>query len=161
MMPQDSLYDTDILAWSTTQADLLRRLAAGERVNDVDWANVIEEIESVGKSELRSVTSLLRMALLHALKLLAWPEHRDAPHWRNEIVTFLGDARDRYEPGMRQHIELATVYRRALRELHQLDMEQPPAPLPDRLDLPVETLMDEAFGAPQLLAHLRAGPRAG
>jgi hypothetical protein len=29
-----NLYDTDILLWSEQQADLLRRLAAGERVND-------------------------------------------------------------------------------------------------------------------------------
>jgi hypothetical protein len=29
------LYDTDILVWSEQQAALLRRAAAGERVNDV------------------------------------------------------------------------------------------------------------------------------
>src|SRR5690349_20889851 len=87
MMPQDSLYDTDILTWSTTQAERLRRVAAGERVNDVDWTNVIEEIESVGKSQSRSVLSHLRMTLLHALKLTAWPDHRDAPHWQIELVT--------------------------------------------------------------------------
>ena len=38
----------DILAWSKRQADLLRRVAAGERVNDqVDWGNVAEEIEDI------------------------------------------------------------------------------------------------------------------
>ena len=38
-----SEYDTDILIWSERQAALLRRVAAGERVNDqVDWENVIE-----------------------------------------------------------------------------------------------------------------------
>ena len=35
----DGLYDRDALAWAEQQAELLRRLAAGERVNDaVDWA---------------------------------------------------------------------------------------------------------------------------
>ncbi len=34
----DGLYDSDTLIWSETQADLLRRLAAGERVDaDIDW----------------------------------------------------------------------------------------------------------------------------
>jgi hypothetical protein len=48
-MRMSELYETDILAWSRHQSDVLRRLAAGERVNDqVDWPNVIEEIESVG-----------------------------------------------------------------------------------------------------------------
>ena len=49
-------YDADVLLWSERQADLLRRLAAGERVNDqVDWENVIEEVESVGSEQLHSV----------------------------------------------------------------------------------------------------------
>jgi hypothetical protein len=39
------LYDDDILWWSEQQAELLRRLAAGERVNDQDF---IEEVEAVG-----------------------------------------------------------------------------------------------------------------
>ncbi len=49
----NDLYEEDILTWSERQAELLRRLAAGERVNDqVDWQNVVEEVESVGRSEL-------------------------------------------------------------------------------------------------------------
>ena len=45
----DGLYDCDALTWSDQQAELLRRLAAGERVNDqLDWPNIIEEIEGVG-----------------------------------------------------------------------------------------------------------------
>jgi hypothetical protein len=59
-----SEYDTDILTWSEHQAELLRRLAAGERVNnEVDWENVIEEIESVGKEQLHAVESRLVQAL--------------------------------------------------------------------------------------------------
>ena len=57
------LYDTDILTWSARQADLLRRVAAGERVNDqVDWTNVIEEVESVGQSQVDAVESLWTQA---------------------------------------------------------------------------------------------------
>lgn len=48
-MPDD-LYERDILIWSEQQADLLRRVARGERVNGVDWAHVAEEIEDVGLS---------------------------------------------------------------------------------------------------------------
>jgi len=45
------LYGDDILLWSKQQAELLRRMAAGERVDDqVDWPNVIEKIESVGRA---------------------------------------------------------------------------------------------------------------
>src|SRR3712207_2252373 len=63
-----SLYDADILLWSEQQADLLRRLSRGERVNDaVDWANLIEEVGDVGRSEFNSVVGLLRVGLTHLL----------------------------------------------------------------------------------------------
>ncbi len=61
-MPDD-LYWDDILAWSERQAELLKRVAAGERLNDVDWPNIIEEIESVGRSELRTCASTLGKAM--------------------------------------------------------------------------------------------------
>ena len=56
------LYEGDILLWSQHQADLLRRRAAGELVNEteLDWPNIAEEIEAVGRTELRSCRSLLR-----------------------------------------------------------------------------------------------------
>jgi len=53
-MPDD-LYDRDIVAWATMQSDRLRRVAGGERVNDLDWDNVIEEIESLGRSQVQAV----------------------------------------------------------------------------------------------------------
>ena len=53
------LYDDDILLWSERQAELLRRVAGGEPVNErPDWANIIEEVESVGREQLHAVESL-------------------------------------------------------------------------------------------------------
>jgi Domain of unknown function DUF29 len=54
------LYDTDdILLWSERQRDLLKRVAAGEPVNEApDWPNIIEEIESVETRQLHQVESL-------------------------------------------------------------------------------------------------------
>jgi uncharacterized protein DUF29 len=69
-MPDD-LYHSDILGWSKAQAERLRRLQHGERVNDLDWEHVIEEIEDVGGSQLSAVKSHLGLAMLHALKALA------------------------------------------------------------------------------------------
>ena len=89
----EDLYETDILAWSSAQADRLRRVAAGERVNDVDWAHVIEEIEDVGEAEVRVVRSALRQAMVHAMKAAAWPENDAARHWRHEAIEFLSQAR--------------------------------------------------------------------
>ncbi len=45
----DGLYERDFLLWSEAQADLLRRLAAGELVNAaVDWPNLIDEVWDLG-----------------------------------------------------------------------------------------------------------------
>lgn len=153
-MPDD-LYHRDILAWSRAQAERLRRVAAGERVNDVDWANVIEEIESVGRSEVQAVESFLLQALLQAMKVAAWPDHMAVRKWRNEIGTFLLGARRRFAPSMAQQLDIAATHRDARRLVLDLDMRRPPAPLPETTDLTIPEIMDESFGAGALIARLR------
>jgi hypothetical protein len=113
---QDDLYDHDVLAWSEHQADLLRRVARGERVNDIDWLHVAEEIEDVGLSQLNAVQSLLQQILVHLLKLRGWPDLGADQHWRAEIVAFQSDAERRFAPSMRQRIDLAKIYDRAVRQ---------------------------------------------
>jgi hypothetical protein len=111
----DGLYERDVLAWSQHQADLLRRLARGERVNDVDWTNIAEEIEDVGLSELHSVESFLTLIVVHLLKLNAWPDSEACGHWREEVVTFQTNARRRFAPSMAQRIDVDELYRDAIK----------------------------------------------
>jgi len=127
------LYDADIVVWSEEQATLLRRLAAGERLNDAqpDWPNIIEEIESVGSEQVRAVESLLFQALVHDLKAEAWPAAPDVAHWRAEARSFRAQASLRFTPSMRQRIDVAGLYGKALRVLPETIGGQPPAPLPD------------------------------
>jgi hypothetical protein len=115
-MPDD-LYDRDALAWSERQAALLRRVARGERVNDVDWDHVVEEIEDVGLSQLNAVHSYLRQMLAHLLKLSGWPESDACDHWRNEVATFQVEAIAHYAPSMRQRIDLLRTYELAQRQV--------------------------------------------
>ena len=147
------LYDDDILEWSERQARLLRDVAEGRRGNEApDWANVIEEIESVGRSQLSAVQSLLVQALLHDLKCMAWPLSRDVPHWQAEARGFRDEAAEAYAPSMRQHIDVAELYRRALRRLPESLAEtpsvcgwdgQPPLPVPGVCPV----TLDELLGA--------------
>ena len=100
------LYDTDILEWSGRQAELLRRVAAGEPVNEApDWPNIIEEIESVGSEQRHAVESLLLRALVHMLKAQAWPLSPEVPHWQAEARLFRAQARRRFVPSMRDRID--------------------------------------------------------
>lgn len=141
----DTLYNTDILVWSDLQAALLRRLAAGERVNDqLDWKNLIDEVESVGREQLHAVDSLLFQALLHMLKAQGWPQSRDAENWRADARGFRSQAANRFAPSMRQRLDLARIYRQALRALPQTMDGLPPQPLPDACPASLDELLGDS-----------------
>jgi hypothetical protein len=95
------LYDTDIVLWSEHQGGLLRRRAAGELVNEaeLDWPNIAEEIESLGKTQARELASRIAAVILHLMKLQASPASDPRAGWRDtvqeqrdEIERLLSDA---------------------------------------------------------------------
>ncbi len=138
------IYDSDILTWSEEQAALLRRLAAGERINDadLDWANIAEEIESVGRSELRACESLLVQALAHMMKADAWPDAKQpVARWRLDAEMFRSEARRAFSPSMRQRIDIDALYRRALRWLPPAIDGQAPLPLPANCPVTLDDLL--------------------
>jgi len=151
----DSLYEHDILAWSAHQAALLRRISLGERVNDVDWAHVAEEIEDVGVSQLNAVRSFLRQMLVHLLKLQGWPDSASANHWRQEVMAFQADAEQRFAPSMRQLINLDALYGKALRQIRVAEIDGvPPRAWPETCPVGLDALLNddvvalqERFGA--------------
>ena len=155
----DGLYERDALAWAEQQADLLRRLAAGERLNAlVDWPNVIEEVEDVGRSELRACESLLRQAMVHLLKLHAWPSNPAAAHWRGEVAGFLADARRAFTPSMRQRIDLAGLYADALYQAQAgADDAAPVRKLPEACPFVLDELLAGRPDVVKLIAGLDGG----
>jgi len=141
----DGLYDADVLEWSEHQARLLRQHAAGKPGNEApDWTNIIEEIESVGRSQLNAVRSLLRQALIHDLKCRAWPLVLYVPHWRAEALRFRADAADAFSPSMRQHVDVAQLYKSAVRLLPESIDGQPPLPVPDICPATLDELLSGA-----------------
>src|SRR6266851_3426146 len=59
------LYEHDYYAWVGEQVRALR----GRRLEDIDFENVAEEIEDLGKSEKWSIESHLETLIEHLLKL--------------------------------------------------------------------------------------------
>lgn len=156
-MPDD-LYEQDILIWSEQQADLLRRVARGERVNGVDWAHVVEEIEDVGLSELNAVRSYLRLMLVHLLKLHGWQDSISVPHWRTEVVSFQKDALQRFAPSMRQKIDLARIYADALEQLDGADYDGvKPFVLPTTCPVTLDQLLYDKRAVLEAAFHAAAG----
>jgi len=81
------LYDTDIVLWSERQGGLLRRRAAGELVNEaeLDWSNIAEEIESLGRNQARELASRIAAVILHLMKLQASPAGDPRAGWRDTV----------------------------------------------------------------------------
>jgi len=79
-------YDSDIVAWSGHQARLMRRIAAAKGVNDqIDWPNIIDEVETVGRSKRSALRSLIGTVLEHLMKLHASPARDPRDGWKDTI----------------------------------------------------------------------------
>jgi len=75
-----SLYDRDFYLWIQTTAQQLKE----GQFNEIDIPNLIEEIESMGRSEKRELKSRLIVLLMHLLKWQYQPEKR-SENWRITI----------------------------------------------------------------------------
>jgi hypothetical protein len=67
-----SLYETDFYAWTQEQARLLRQ----QQWHYIDLANLIEEIESLGKQQRQELRNRLSVLLGHLLKWHLQPQQR-------------------------------------------------------------------------------------
>ena len=76
-------YDRDFYGWTQEQAALLRT----GQLAELDTEHLIEEIESMGRSERRQMTHRLELLLMHLLKWHYQPEHReiDGKSWLRTI----------------------------------------------------------------------------
>ncbi len=123
-MADRTLYDEDILAWADQQAAALRDLGARRDLpNQLDLANVIEEIEDVGRSELNAVASYVRLMLSHAVKAWADPRSRAMRHWAAEVGNWQGELLQHVTPSMRAKVNIGPLWQRALRQA-ELDLDE-------------------------------------
>lgn len=76
-----ALYDTDFVEWTQVMAERL-----GQRDSAaLDWDNIAEEIESLGRRDRLAVRSRLRVIILHLLKWQLQTEHRSGS-WEGSII---------------------------------------------------------------------------
>ena len=73
-------YERDFYQWTQTQAASLRQ----GKLTEVDLKNIAEEIESMGRSDRRAISSYLRNVILHLLKYGYQPGRRSRS-WENSI----------------------------------------------------------------------------
>ncbi len=139
------LYETDFYAWTRDQGAKLRAWPEHLRPNGIDIANIAEEIEGLGRSDLREIESRLSHLLVHLLKLAVSPAERPRRAWRIEVM----EARRRLSRLLRDSPSLAArlpgiaveewpvARERALAELERdgvTEADIPAAPPPFPLD---------------------------
>src|SRR5260221_11170598 len=81
-----ALYDEDFVAWTEQQAQALRSVARGSTNQPLDWENLAEEIESLGKSDRRELRSQIYRIVQHLAKLQFSPAIEPRHGWRGSIA---------------------------------------------------------------------------
>lgn len=103
------LYEQDFVRWTEAQAAVLRRAAETKSNLPLDWTNLAEEVESLGRSQRRELRSRLATIIEHLLKLEYSPATEPRIGWietigreRREIERLLEDS-----PSLRGELEQA------------------------------------------------------
>lgn len=98
----DNLYDRDYYLWLQHTAKLISE----GKFHELDTANLIEEIEDMGRSEKKAVKSNLIVVLLHLLKYKYQPEKR-SNSWKASIREHRRRLRDDFclSPSLKPYFE--------------------------------------------------------
>jgi hypothetical protein len=114
-----TLYDEDFVAWSQQQAEALRSTAQGGTNQALDWKNLAEEIESLGRSERRELGSRVRTIIEHLLKLEYSTVAEPRSGWRSSVRSTRVEIEDILEtsPSLKNGLDsaVAAELKRAIR----------------------------------------------
>ena len=85
----DDLYERDFYLRTQAQADALR--GHGHSANMLDYENLAEEVEALGRSERREASSRVFRILEHLFKLTSTRNGQVTGRWRGEIILWRND----------------------------------------------------------------------
>ena len=83
--PAPPLYEADFVRWTEEQGAALREAARSAINLPLDWENLAEEIESLGRQQRGELHNRLATICEHLLKLETSPARDPRPHWRVTI----------------------------------------------------------------------------
>ena len=134
------LYDEDFFEWTRRNAELLR---AG-RFEQADIEHIAEEIEDMGKRDLKELNSRVRVLLSHLLKWQLQPEKRSRS-WERTIAsqrTELGHVLEN-SPSLRVKIQpnLTYIYEKSV-YLAVLETGLPKGLFPAECPFSVQQILD-------------------
>ena len=83
--PAQALYDRDFFRWTVEQGRLLREAGRSGLNVPLDWENLAEEVESLGRSDRRELRSRISTIVVHLLKLAASPAVLPRGSWKATV----------------------------------------------------------------------------
>jgi Domain of unknown function DUF29 len=141
-----ALYHRDYYGWIQHNLRAIRE----RRFKDIDWVNVAEELEDMGKSERRALRSQLARLLGHLLKWSYQPEARRLSEhsWRATIEHARVTVRELVEenPSLKPvlHELLPPAYRDALAQAVE-ESNLPKKTFPATCPWSLEEVQDDSF----------------
>lgn len=122
---KERIYERDFYQWTLEQVQALKE----QNLTKLDWENLIEEIEALGRSDYQAVVSLMIRILQHRLKIDYAHQPQSNHHWQAEIKAFSNTLRRRYSPSMKPKLktEWESIYSDAI-DLYLIDY--PPSDFP-------------------------------
>ncbi len=128
-----NLYETDFVEWTIKQAQALN----DHNIKALDWDNLKEEIEDLGKEQINAVHSFIKQIIIHKLKLDYTNEILSRGHWIDEIDDFQDEIERRLTKTLLNKIKIQPEYERAKRKFLKLYNIK----LPDQCPYTFEDLM--------------------
>jgi hypothetical protein len=146
-LPPAELYERDYYTWTQEQARALR----DHRIEEVDWTNIAEEIEDLGKREKRALRSQLVRLIGHLLKFAYAREVMWANSSRGWELSIQGARREAQmyideNPGLRPHVEqiFRSAYERARLEVMKA-LRLADSAIPETPPWTLDEIIDDAF----------------
>jgi hypothetical protein len=140
-----TLYDQDFYKWLEVTLKQLRE----RDTENLDWEHLIEEVESLGRSEKNAVDGYLYQLLFHLLMLQYWESEQDfsGNHWRSEVVGFRFRLNRLLQSGMLRNYfseEIDSIYPKARKGVIAKS-ELPADTFPEKCPYTPQQLLDEEF----------------
>ena len=110
----NKLYESNYSQWLEETIKSLK----SRQLGDIDYDNLIEELEELAKTEKRRVRSLLEQIIRHLLLYQNWhiEKPRNANHWAAEIISFRNQINEELTTNLRNHLaeNINIIYSNAL-----------------------------------------------
>lgn len=137
-------YDTDFLAWTEEQARLLREAVGGNVLLSLDFANLAEEVESIGRRDVRDAKQHLSQVIAGLLRYQFIPDSDRDREFRSSILheRFRAEQILKDSPSLPARIDLAELYKWESQLLSDEIAQSGSGPLPTDCPYSLHQLLD-------------------